>query len=137
MCISKCSRMALFSNCLFVNWFWTVFIFVWECDLYTSLLKFAEALNWSKYVVNTQKMFHVHLKNLYSSYFLKDFIYSWETLRERQREAEGEVGSMQGAQCWTWSWDCGITPWAEGRYSITEPPRHPCILQLSAHYINC
>ena len=29
------------------------------------------------------------------------------------------------AQCRTWSQDPGITPWAKGRCSTTEPPRHP------------
>ena len=32
---------------------------------------------------------------------------------------------MQGARCGTRSQDLGITPWAEGRCSTTEPPRHP------------
>ena len=48
--------------------------------------------------------------------------------RERQRHrqrAEGEAGSMQGARCGTPSQDSGITPWAEGRHSTTEPPRRP------------
>ena len=31
---------------------------------------------------------------------------------------------MEGAQCGTRSWDSGITPWAEGRRSTAEPPRH-------------
>ena len=45
-------------------------------------------------------------------------------MRDRERgaetQAEGEAGSMQGG---TQSWDSRITPWAEGRHSITEPPR--------------
>ena len=44
--------------------------------------------------------------------FLKDFIYlvMKDTEREAETQAEGEVGSMQGARCGTRSWDCGITP---------------------------
>ena len=51
------------------------------------------------------------------------FIYSWETHTER--EAEREAGSPQGSQCGTRSQDSRITPWAEGRCSTAEPPRHP------------
>ena len=54
------------------------------------------------------------------------FIYSWKT------QAEREAGSMQRARCGTQSWDSGITPWAKGRCSTTEPPRHPS-LTTSAH----
>ena len=46
-------------------------------------------------------------------------------MREAETQAEGEAGSMQGDRCGTPSRDSGITPWAEGRYSTTEPPRHP------------
>ena len=45
--------------------------------------------------------------------------------REAETQAEGEAGSMQGAQCGTQSWDSRIRPWAEGTRSTTEPPRHP------------
>ena len=40
-----------------------------------------------------------------------------DTHRERgvETQAEGEAGSMQGAQCGTRSQDSRITPWAEGR----------------------
>ena len=34
--------------------------------------------------------------------------------REREKEAEGEAGSMQGAQCGTRSWVSRILLWAEG-----------------------
>ena len=54
-----------------------------------------------------------------------------EREREREREAEtqaeGEAGSLQGARCRTRSQDPGVTPWAEGRCSTAEPPRHPYI----------
>ena len=46
-------------------------------------------------------------------------------MREREREAERKAGSMQGAGCRTQSQDSRIIPWAKGRCSTTEPPRHP------------
>ena len=53
-------------------------------------------------------------------------IYSWETQREAETQAEGgEANSVQGAQCGTQSQDPAITPWAKGRRSTTEPPRRP------------
>ena len=61
-------------------------------------------------------------------FFLKIlFIYSWETQRERGAEtlAEGEAGSMQGAQPGTWSRVSRITPWAEGG---TKPLSNPAAL---------
>ena len=67
--------------------------------------------------------------------FFKDFIYSWETQREKEREAEtqaeGEAGSLWGPRCGTRSQDSGVTPWAEGRGLTAEPPRHPyCEVQM-------
>ena len=53
-----------------------------------------------------------------------------ETEREAETQAEGEAGSTQEAWCGTWSQDPGITPWAEGRCSTTEPPRYPNIFFL-------
>ena len=60
-------------------------------------------------------------------HFLKNilFNYSWGTEREADKQAEGEAGSMQEARCGTQSWDSGITPWAKGKCSTIEPPRHP------------
>ena len=52
----------------------------------------------------------------------------WE--RETETQAEGEAGSTQGARCGTWSQDPGITTWAKGRGSTTEPPRRPMIIKL-------
>ena len=48
--------------------------------------------------------------------FLKDYIYLFMRDREREAEtqAEGEAGSVRGAQCGTRSQDSRITP-AEGR----------------------
>ena len=51
------------------------------------------------------------------------FIYSWE--REKERQAEGQAGSMRGAWCETRSWHSRIMPWPKGRCSIAEPPRRP------------
>ena len=52
-------------------------------------------------------------------------------LHERHRErgaetqAEGEAGSLRGAPCGTRSQDPGVTPWAKGRHSTTDPSRCP------------
>ena len=45
--------------------------------------------------------------------------------RDRQRQAGGEAGSMQGTRCETQSQDSRIMPWAEGKHSTAEPHRHP------------
>ena len=53
----------------------------------------------------------------------KDFIYLFmrDTQREVETQAEGEAGSMQGAQCGTRSRVSRVTPWAEGG---TKPLSH-------------
>ena len=49
-----------------------------------------------------------------------------DTEREREEtQAEGEAGSMQGAQCGTRSQDSKIMSWAKARHSTAEPPRDP------------
>ena len=60
-------------------------------------------------------------------FFLRLYLLIHERHREREAEtqAEGEAGSMQGAQRGTQSRDSRITPWAEGRRSMAEPPRDP------------
>ena len=58
-------------------------------------------------------------------FFLRFYLFIHEREREAETQAEGEAGSMQGAQCRTRSQDPGVTPWAEGRRSTTEPPRGP------------
>ena len=55
----------------------------------------------------------------------KDFIYLFMREREAETQAEGESGSMQGAQGRTRSRDPGIMPWAKGRRPTTEPPTCP------------
>ena len=45
-----------------------------------------------------------------------------EREKEAETQAEGEAGSMQGAQRETWSQGLRITPWAEGR---AKPLSHP------------
>ena len=51
-----------------------------------------------------------------------------DTQREAETQAEGEAGSLQGAQCRTWSQDSRITLGAKGRRSTTEPPWRPEII---------
>ena len=64
-------------------------------------------------------------------FFLKTvFIYLQETHTERGRDIGRGLpayaaGSMQGAQCGTWTWKSRIIPWAKGRRWIAEPHRHP------------
>ena len=51
-----------------------------------------------------------------------------DTEREAETQAEGEVGSAQGAQHWTQSRDSRIMPWAKGS---AKPLSHPgCPLTL-------
>ena len=45
--------------------------------------------------------------------------------REAETQAEGEAGSLQGAQWGTRSQDPGNIPWAKGRCLTAEPPRSP------------
>ena len=56
-------------------------------------------------------------------------------MRERTQAgegAEGEAGSMQGAQHGTWSQVPRIMLWAKGRRLTAEPPRHPKLF----YYLN-
>ena len=54
-------------------------------------------------------------------FFLKIYLFTIEE-RERERQAEGEAGLMQGAGCGTQSWVSRITYRAEGG---TKPLNHP------------
>ena len=53
------------------------------------------------------------------------YLFMGDTEREAETQAEGEAGFPQGAWCETQSQDPGITIWAKGRHSATEPPRRP------------
>ena len=44
-------------------------------------------------------------------------------MRDTEKEAEGEAGSLRGARCGAQSQDPRIRPWAKGRRSTTKPPR--------------
>ena len=57
--------------------------------------------------------------------FKRFSLFIHERHREKQTQAGGEASSPQGAWCGTRSRDSGITLWAEGRCSTTEPPRRP------------
>ena len=48
-----------------------------------------------------------------------------ERHREAETQAEGEAGSMQGAQRGTQSRVFRIVPWAKGRRQTAAPPRDP------------
>ena len=56
--------------------------------------------------------------------FFKD-LFMRDTERGRDT-GEGEAGSPWGAWCRPRSRDPGVMPWAKGRHSIVESPRHPC-----------
>ena len=49
--------------------------------------------------------------------------------REAETQAEGEAGSMKGAQYGTRSRNPGTTPWVEGRRPTVEPPRQASLFQ--------
>ena len=63
-------------------------------------------------------------------YFFKIYLFMKDTQRERERQAGGEAGSMQGAQRGTQSQDPRTSPWAEGRHLTAKPPRRPFPIPL-------
>ena len=64
--------------------------------------------------------------NFFTFLFLfKDVIYLF--MRDTERKAEREAGSLRGAQCRTQSQDLSITSWAKGRRSTMS---HPGILNF-------
>ena len=67
------------------------------------------------------------IENFLFSFFFKkkDFIYLFMRDTQRQRQAEGEAGSMQEAQCKTRSQDPRITPQAEMKADTTTTPPGP------------
>ena len=67
-------------------------------------------------------------------FFFKDFIYLF--MREQREieagtQAEGEAGSMQGAQRGTRSRDSRSTAWAQGGAKLLSPPGCPIIFKSS------
>ena len=59
--------------------------------------------------------------------------------REREREKGRDTGRGRsrlhaGSQMWDLILGLGITPWAKGRQSTPEPPRHPSKLQFKKSY---
>ena len=72
---------------------------------------------WFTFQCQKLPSFTVH--RAYCNFFFQDFIYSQET--EKQRQAEGEAGSLQGAWCGTWSLDPGIITWAEADAQPLSP----------------
>ena len=62
------------------------------------------------------------------NFFFKDFIYLF--MRDTEREKGRDIGRGRsrhptGSPMWDSIPDHGIMPWAKGRHSTTEPPRHP------------
>ena len=59
--------------------------------------------------------------------FFSDFIYSWETQREKQRhrQKKKQAPCRKPSAEISQSQDYGITTWAESRCQTTEPPTHP------------
>ena len=71
------------------------------------------------------------------------FFYLFMIVTERERGRDTGRGWSRlhvGARCGTWSRDSRITPWAKGRCTTSEPPRHPSLwwifllLILSQHF---
>ena len=65
--------------------------------------------------------FNYFFKHCFLIYSLEIYLFMRHTLREAETWAEGEAGSVQGARCWTWSPDSGITPWAKGTQLLSHP----------------
>ena len=68
------------------------------------------------------------VERTWERHFLKKdlFIYSWETEREKGRDTgRGRSRFPAGSPMWDLILDPRIMPWAEGRHSTTEPPKHP------------
>ena len=75
----------------------------------------------------TNDVLYTHVLLLKNAFLKKYFIYLFlrDTERETETQAEGEVGSLRGAQCGTQSRDPRVRSWAKGRCSTAEPPRCP------------
>ena len=80
---------------------------------------------WSRYTMEYYSAFRNDKYPTLVSFFFKILFYllmrDTEQEREAETQAEGEAGSMQGAQNWTRSRVFKITPWAAGG---AKPMRH-------------
>ena len=88
----------------------------------------SEHWKWMVILTFFNPVIFLRIINLFDKiHFFKDFIYlsMRDTQRETETQAEGEASSMQGARCGIRSRNPGITAWAKGRCSTTEPPRCP------------
>ena len=67
------------------------------------------------------------------------FMRNYNIYTERQTQAEGEAGYMQGAQHGTQLRDSRIIPWAEGGAKPLSHPGCPplCFLESNLKYIVC
>ena len=75
-------------------------------------------------VMETQRIGIIPI--LHQMWFLKIFyLFMRDTQREAETQTEGETGSPRETRCRSRSQDPGITTWAKGRCSTTEPPRCP------------
>ena len=71
---------------------------------------------------------HITFLSFFLFSFFKDFIYLFMRDTEGGRDLGRERnGLLAESQMWDLILRPGITPWAEGRHSIAEPPRHPTI----------
>ena len=77
-------------------------------------------------------MVHTHLSLFFSKIL---FIYSWETQREAETQAEGEAGSTQGAWYGTRSGVSRIIPQAEGGDNLMGHQGRPCPWEVSSQIL--
>ena len=77
-----------------------------------QMRKFNELPIGGSYQSDMQTLNKSEFASSMNSFLKKYFIYLFMRDREREAEteAEGEAGSMQGARCWTRSWNSSIRP---------------------------
>ena len=94
-------------------------------DIWTQPLE--KRLTTNEILEHKSSIFLMLTSAFFSFFFLRFLFYlsMRDTQREAEAQAEGESGSIQGAQCGTWPQNSRITPWAEGRHLTTEPPSRP------------
>ena len=97
-----------------------------------SLLLFA---TWIFKITIDKENLDIRYMALPHAYFFvkKKLFRSWPEIqiqreREVETQAETEAGFLQEARYGTRSQDPEVMPWAEGRFSTSEPPRHPACL---------